>query len=171
MNYSKAIKLLYRIENPSMVHMYADNIDGLENELECMARRKFKMVVAMQRYTEFNALEREAVEFIFKVFPTISISYLVKEKNPNNLNGEPFFYSCLTDGSCDIDEQTGVRKPKFKVRLSGNPILGDGKSDNQNHSIIFYRGEYIQVIDANQDNYLEECLKIRSCLLYTSRCV
>lgn len=164
MNYSKAIKLLYRIENPSMVHMYADNIDGLENELECMARRKFKMVVAMQRYTEFNALEREAVEFIFKVFPTISISYLVKEKNPNNLNGEPFFYSCLTDGSCDIDEQTGVRKPKFKVRLSGNPILGDGKSDNQNHSIIFYRGEYIQVIDANQDNYLEECLKIRSVL-------
>lgn len=44
--------------------------------------------------------------------------------------------------------------PIFKIRLSGNPILGDGKSDNQNHSIIFYRGEYIQVIDANQDNYL-----------------
>ena len=27
-----------------------------------------------------------------------------------------------------------------------------------------YRGEYIQVIDANQDNYIEECLKIRSIL-------
>ena len=57
-----------------------------------------------------------------------------------------------------------MRKPKFRIQLSGNPILGDGKSDNQNHSIIFYRGEYIQLIDANQDNYLEECLKIRSVL-------
>ena len=60
--------------------------------------------------------------------------------------------------------ENGMRRPKFRVQLSGNPILGDGKSDNQNHCIIFYRGEYIQLIDANQDNYLEECLKIRSVL-------
>lgn len=164
MNYTKAIKLLYRIENPSMVHMYAENIDGLEAELETMARRKFKMVVAMQRYVDFNSNEREAVEFILKVFPSISISYLLKEKLPEDMGGREVFYSCLTNGLCPIDEKTGLRSPKFKIRLSGNPILGDGKSDNQNHSIIFYRGEYIQVIDANQDNYLEECLKIRSIL-------
>ena len=60
--------------------------------------------------------------------------------------------------------ENGMRRPKFRIQLSGNPILGDGKSDNQNHAIIFYRGEYIQLIDANQDNYLEECLKIRSVL-------
>src|SRR6185312_12343176 len=42
--------------------------------------------------------------------------------------------------------------------------LGDGKSDNQNHAIIFYRGEFLQLVDANQDNYLEECLKIRNVL-------
>lgn len=30
--------------------------------------------------------------------------------------------------------------------------------------MIFTRGEYIQVVDANQDNYLEECLKIKSVL-------
>jgi 1,3-beta-glucan synthase len=29
---------------------------------------------------------------------------------------------------------------------------------------VFYRGEYLQLIDANQDNYLEECLKIRNVL-------
>jgi 1,3-beta-glucan synthase len=28
--------------------------------------------------------------------------------------------------------------------------------NNQNHAIIFYRGEYLQLIDANQDNYLKE---------------
>ncbi|TPX39174.1 1,3-beta-glucan synthase [Synchytrium endobioticum] len=48
--------------------------------------------------------------------------------------------------------------------LPGLPILGDGKSDNQNHSIIFTRGEVIQLIDANQDQYIEEALKIRSIL-------
>ena len=48
--------------------------------------------------------------------------------------------------------------------MPGNPILGDGKSDNQNHVIVFYRGEYLQLIDANRDNYLEECLKIRNIL-------
>ena len=57
-----------------------------------------------------------------------------------------------------------VKRAKYRIRLSGNPILGDGKSDNQNHSLIFCRGEYIQLVDANQDNYLEECLKIRSIL-------
>lgn len=42
--------------------------------------------------------------------------------------------------------------------------MGNGKSDNQNHAIIFTRGEYIQLVDANQDNYLEECLKIKNVL-------
>ena len=47
--------------------------------------------------------------------------------------------------------------PKFRIELPGNQILGDGKldSDNQNHITIFYRGEYLQPIDTNQDNYLE----------------
>jgi 1,3-beta-glucan synthase len=29
---------------------------------------------------------------------------------------------------------------------------------------VFYRGEYLQLIDVNQDNYLEECLKIQNVL-------
>lgn len=164
MNYARAIKLLYRIENPSMIQMYEGNLEGLENELETMANRKFKMVVAMQRLTKFDAQEKEAVEFLLKAYPSVMVSYLHEEQQTGESPGEPVYYSCLVDGYCEIDKDTGNRKPKYKIRLSGNPILGDGKSDNQNHSIIFYRGEYIQVIDANQDNYLEECLKIRSVL-------
>ncbi|GBE86431.1 hypothetical protein SCP_0903100 [Sparassis crispa] len=56
------------------------------------------------------------------------------------------------------------RRSKFRIELPGNPVLDDGKSDNQNHAIIFYCGEYLQLIDANPDNYLEECLKIRNVL-------
>ncbi|KAJ4469702.1 1,3-beta-glucan synthase component-domain-containing protein [Lentinula edodes] len=72
--------------------------------------------------------------------------------------------SAMFNGTNPFIADTSRRRPKFRVELPGNPILGDGKSDNQNHAIIFYRGEYLQLIDANQDNYLEECLKIRNIL-------
>ncbi|KAL4977440.1 1,3-beta-glucan synthase component-domain-containing protein [Aspergillus desertorum] len=162
MNYSRAIKLLYRVENPEVVQMFGGNSEKLEHELERMARRKFKICVSMQRYAKFTKEERENTEFLLRAYPDLQIAYL-DEEPPANEGEEPRLYSALIDGHCELLEN-GMRKPKFRIQLSGNPILGDGKSDNQNHSIIFYRGEYIQVIDANQDNYLEECLKIRSVL-------
>ena len=162
MNYSRAIKLLYRVENPEVVQMFGGNSDKLERELERMARRKFKIIVSMQRYAKFNKEERENTEFLLRAYPDLQIAYL-DEEPPLKEGDEPRIYSALIDGHSEIMEN-GMRRPKFRVQLSGNPILGDGKSDNQNHAIIFYRGEYIQLIDANQDNYLEECLKIRSVL-------
>ena len=164
MNYAKAIKLLYRVENTSVSQLYDGDAEGLESNLNNMASRKFRMLVAMQRYASFSGEELRDVELLLRTYPQIHISYLLVEENED---GIPVYYSCLTNGFCEVDEKNGqsnLRKPIFKIRLSGNPILGDGKSDNQNHSIIFYRGEYIQVIDANQDNYIEECLKIRSIL-------
>ncbi|KKY27273.1 putativebeta-glucan synthase component gls1 [Phaeomoniella chlamydospora] len=162
MNYSRAIKLLYRVENPEVVQMFGGNSDKLERELERMARRKFKIVVSMQRYAKFKKEERENTEFLLRAYPDLQIAYL-DEEPPLNEGEEPRLYSALIDGHSELLEN-GMRRPKFRIQLSGNPILGDGKSDNQNHAIIFYRGEYIQLIDANQDNYLEECLKIRSVL-------
>ncbi|KAL2259500.1 hypothetical protein VTK26DRAFT_6802 [Humicola hyalothermophila] len=162
MNYSRAIKLLYRVENPEVVQMFGGNSDKLERELERMARRKFKLVVSMQRFAKFKKEEMENAEFLLRAYPDLQIAYLDEE--PPLVEGEePRLYSALIDGHSEIMEN-GMRRPKFRIQLSGNPILGDGKSDNQNHALIFYRGEYIQLIDANQDNYLEECLKIRSVL-------
>ncbi|KZT52774.1 glycosyltransferase family 48 protein [Calocera cornea HHB12733] len=163
MNYSKAIKLLYRVENPEVVQLFGGNTDKLERELERMARRKFKMVVSMQRYNKFTAEELANAEFLLRAYPDLQIAYL-DEESPGKEGGEPRLFSALIDGYSEIIPETGKRRPKFRVELPGNPILGDGKSDNQNHAIIFYRGEYLQLIDANQDNYLEECLKIRNVL-------
>ncbi|KAF9264686.1 glycosyltransferase family 48 protein [Marasmius fiardii PR-910] len=162
MNYSKAIKLLYRVENPDVVHAFGGNTERLERELERMSRRKFKFTVSMQRYSKFNKEEQENAEFLLRAYPDLQIAYLDEEPGPKG--GEARLFSTLIDGHSEIDESTGKRKPKFRVELPGNPILGDGKSDNQNHAIVFYRGEYLQLIDANQDNYLEECLKIRNIL-------
>lgn len=162
MNYSKAIKLLYRVENPDIVHNFGGNTERLEKELERMARRKFKFAISMQRFSKFNKEEQENAEFLLRAYPDLQIAYLDEEPGPKG--GEARLFSALIDGHSEIDEKTGKRKPKFRIELPGNPILGDGKSDNQNHAIIFYRGEYLQLIDANQDNYLEECLKIRNIL-------
>ncbi|RPB15253.1 hypothetical protein P167DRAFT_571729 [Morchella conica CCBAS932] len=162
MNYSRAIKLLYRVENPEVVQMFGGNTDKLERELERMARRKFKICVSMQRYAKFKKEEMENTEFLLRAYPDLQIAYL-DEEPPVEEGAEPRLYSAVIDGHCEVMEN-GLRKPKFRVLLSGNPILGDGKSDNQNHAVIFFRGEYIQLVDANQDNYLEECLKIRSVL-------
>ncbi|RDB28250.1 1,3-beta-glucan synthase component FKS1 [Hypsizygus marmoreus] len=163
MNYSKAIKLLYRVENPEVVQLFGGNTDKLERELERMARRKFKFVVSMQRYSKFNKEEHENAEFLLRAYPDLQIAYL-EEEPPRKEGGDPRIFSSLIDGHSEFIPETGRRRPKFRIELPGNPILGDGKSDNQNHAIIFYRGEYLQLIDANQDNYLEECLKIRNIL-------
>lgn len=163
MNYAKAIKLLYRVENPEVVQQFGGNTDKLERELERMARRKFKFVVSMQRYSKFNKEEHENAEFLLRAYPDLQIAYL-DEEPPRKEGGESRLFSALIDGHSEFIPETGRRRPNFRIELPGNPILGDGKSDNQNHAIIFYRGEYLQLIDANQDNYLEECLKIRNIL-------
>jgi 1,3-beta-glucan synthase len=162
MNYSHAIKLLYRVENPEIVQKYQGDFDGLEAELEAIAHRKFKFLIAMQRYSKFNKEEQQCAELLFKQYPNLQVAYLDQEPS-KEVKGETVFYSVLIDGQSPL-LPNGKRTPKYKIRLPGNPILGDGKSDNQNHALIFYRGEFLQLIDANQDNYLEECLKIRNVL-------
>ena len=52
----------------------------------------------------------------------------------------------------------------YKVRLPGDPIIGEGKPENQNHAIIFCHGQYLQTLDMNQDNYLGEAYKMRNLL-------
>ena len=39
----------------------------------------------------------------------------------------------------------------YRVKLAGNPVVGEGKPENQNHALIFTRGEHLQAIDMNQE--------------------
>jgi hypothetical protein len=67
------------------------------------------------------------------------------------------YFSCLIDRECG-EEVDGRRRPHYRIELPGYPILGDGKSDNQNHAIPFMRGTFSQCIDANQGAYFEQML-------------
>lgn len=158
MNYSRAIKVLYDLEEFEHSDAYNDlRLRMLDN----VAKRKFKMIVSMQRYIQFSREEKDNVEFLLRAYPELQIAYI--DERVDELTQKIEYYLCLMDGTCpNLRDQE--REPKYRIKLSGYPILGDGKSDNQNHSLIFTRGEYIQLIDANQDNYFEECLKIRNVL-------
>lgn len=41
-------------------------------------------------------------------------------------------------------------KEIYRVKLPGPAKLGEGKPENQNHAMIFSRGEALQAIDMNQ---------------------
>ncbi|CAO3626173.1 unnamed protein product [Cunninghamella blakesleeana] len=169
MNYSRAIKILHRIEHPELSNLEMKDdmqqMEATEAHLDQLAQHKFRFLVAMQRYAKFNEEENENCEYLLTEFPHLQIAYIEEELPPmdkeSGIKPEPIYYSALIDGSCPILPNK-KRQPRCRIQLPGNPILGDGKSDNQNHAIIFSRGEYLQLVDANQDNYLEECLKVRS---------
>lgn len=44
---------------------------------------------------------------------------------------------------------TGL-KEIYRIKLPGSAKIGEGKPENQNHAIIFTRGEALQTIDMNQ---------------------
>lgn len=156
-NYRKAIKLLHFSESNRRYTVF-DQAES-EVELDLLVDRKFKLVVAMQEYQHFTNEEINDAHILFAKYPNMLVSYLETIKSDD---GSISYYSNLLDVS-NFDGSNNY-EVKYRIKLSGNPILGDGKADNQNSSLIFYRGEYIQVIDSNQDNYLEECLKIKSVL-------
>jgi callose synthase len=41
-------------------------------------------------------------------------------------------------------------KEIYRIKLPGSAKIGEGKPENQNHAIIFTRGEALQTIDMNQ---------------------
>ena len=54
------------------------------------------------------------------------------------------------------DHQLEKEVEIYRVKLPGPLKLGEGKPENQNHAVIFTRGDAVQTIDMNQDNYLKK---------------
>lgn len=159
MNYLRAIKIFYDLESGDVKEsITAEDRLKLIHKQTC---RKFKIIVAMQQFKNFTTEELECVDILLYAYPEVQIAYI--DEVLDEEKGGVAYFLCLIDGSCPKSESRG-REPRFRIRLSGYPILGDGKADNQNHALIFIRGEYLQLVDANQDNYIEECLKIRNVL-------
>lgn len=60
-------------------------------------------------------------------------------------------------------------KEIYRIKLPGAVKLGEGKPENQNHAVIFTRGEALQAIDMNQvKHYILDNLLQLQCLLGNS---
>lgn len=148
MYFEKALRLLANLER-----LDEDTTNDLMGE-------KFGYIVSCQVYgTMKKNQDRKAddIDQLMHRYPHLRIAYIDSVRL--NRAGASLFYSVLvkSDGRGNIQEV-------YRVRLPGNPILGEGKPENQNHAMIFSRGEFLQTIDMNQEGYFEEALKMRNAL-------
>uniref|UniRef100_A0A453DH27 Callose synthase 7 n=1 Tax=Aegilops tauschii subsp. strangulata TaxID=200361 RepID=A0A453DH27_AEGTS len=160
---AKTAKLDHQRTNSS----YQDGESVADMDL-AIADIKFTYVVSCQVYG-MQKVSKDAKEKarylnilnLMMMYPSLRIAYIDEVEAPNK-DGmtEKTYYSVLVKGVGDkYDEEI------YRIKLPGKPTnIGEGKPENQNHAIIFTRGEALQVIDMNQDNYLEEAFKMRNVL-------
>ena len=152
MQYEQALRLLASIER-----------DPSEKDMEEILPLKFSYVVAAQVYGKMKKSQdskADDIEWLLHKYPNLRVAYI--DERPTDRSGGAVFSSCLIRSHPDPDNKS--IQTVYRVRLPGNPVLGEGKPENQNHAIIFTRGEFIQAIDMNQDGYFEEALKHRNLL-------
>ncbi|WJX21764.1 Callose synthase 9 [Trifolium repens] len=134
----------------------------LSPEAHAQADLKFTYVVTCQMYGKQKEEQKpEAVDIalLMQRNEALRVAFIdvVENLRYGKVNTE--YYSKLV--KADIN---GKDKEIYSVKLPGNPKLGEAKPENQNHAIIFTRGNAVQTIDMNQDNYFEEALKMRNLL-------
>lgn len=124
------------------------------------ALMKFTYVVTCQIYGAQKAKKdsrADEILYLMKNNEALRVAY-IDEKHIGIDQVE--YYSVLVK----YDQQLGREVEIYRIRLPGPVKIGEGKPENQNHAIIFTRGDAVQTIDMNQDNYFEEALKMRNLL-------
>ncbi|KAG6393247.1 hypothetical protein SASPL_147483 [Salvia splendens] len=151
------------------------NENSLLTQCQAVADLKFTYVVSCQQYgTQKRSGDRRATDILklMTKYPSLRVAYVdeVEETggDKHRKKVEKVYYSSLVKAmpkSVDSSEpDQKLDQVIYRIKLPGNAILGEGKPENQNHAIIFTRGEGLQTIDMNQDNYMEEAFKMRNLL-------
>lgn len=150
MMYEDAIRLLRWLE------LYSEP-DVDENmrvtEMNHLSALKFSYITGCQIYSQQVAKgdHRAAdIDFLMKKFPSWRVSFVDTIKGEDSTR-----YDCVLV-KAEGDQIVEV----YRYELPGNPILGEGKPENQNVALPFTRGEYLQTIDMNQEHYFEETIKM-----------
>ncbi|KAJ1398852.1 Vacuolar protein sorting-associate protein Vta1/Callose synthase, N-terminal [Sesbania bispinosa] len=149
---------------------------ALWTQCQSLADMKFTYVVSCQQYSIHKRSGDPRAKEILKLmtkYPSLRVAYIdeVEEHSKDSSRKtDKVYYSALAKAalpSKSIDSSETVQNLDqviYKIKLPGPAILGEGKPENQNHAIIFTRGEGLQTIDMNQDNYMEEAFKMRNLL-------
>ncbi|GLJ07080.1 hypothetical protein SUGI_0057310 [Cryptomeria japonica] len=130
-------------------------------QLQAVADMKFTYVVSCQVYgIQKSTRDPRANEILnlMVTYPSLRVAYIDEVEVREKEKHKKVYYSVLVKASNNLDQQI------YRIKLPGPANIGEGKPENQNHAIIFTRGEALQTIDMNQDNYLEEAYKMRNLL-------
>ncbi|KAK4258423.1 hypothetical protein QN277_007877 [Acacia crassicarpa] len=154
-----------------------DNSRGersLWTQCQAVADMKFTYVVSCQQYgidKRSGAARAQDILRLMTTHPSLRVAYIDEVEEPSKERPKKInkvYYSCLVKAmpksSSPSEPVQYLDQVIYKIKLPGPAILGEGKPENQNHAIIFTRGEGLQTIDMNQDNYMEEALKMRNLL-------
>ncbi|XAR68019.1 1,3-beta-glucan synthase [Bertholletia excelsa] len=124
------------------------------------ALMKYTYVVACQIYGAQKAKKdphAEEILYLMKNNDALRVAYV--DEVPTGRDEKEYF-SVLVKYDQQLEKEVEV----YRIKLPGPLKLGEGKPENQNHALIFTRGDAVQTIDMNQDNYFEEALKMRNLL-------
>ncbi|KAF8015337.1 hypothetical protein BT93_H0983 [Corymbia citriodora subsp. variegata] len=145
---------------------------------QCQAEvdMKFTYVVSCQQYGTHKRSRDQRAQDILRLmiaYPSIRVAYIdeveeASKDGPKKID-QKAYYSTLVKAvvpkSIDsLEPVQNLDQVIYKIKLPGPAFIGEEKPENQNHAIIFTRGEGLQTIDMNQDNYVEEALKMRNLL-------
>ncbi|XP_024969515.1 callose synthase 10 isoform X4 [Cynara cardunculus var. scolymus] len=168
MYYRRALMLQSYLESRSLgegIPQASLSPQGFELSREARAQvdLKFTYVVSCQIYgQQKQRKDKEAADIalLLQRNEALRVAFIhVEESAGSDGSMVKSFYSKLV--KADIH---GKDQEIYSIKLPGDPKLGEGKPENQNHAIVFTRGEAVQTIDMNQDNYLEEAMKMRNLL-------
>ncbi|XP_059643980.1 callose synthase 5-like isoform X2 [Cornus florida] len=130
-------------------------------QLEAVADMKFTYVATCQNYgNQKQNSDRRATDILNLMVnnPSLRVAYIDEVEERENGKVQKVYYSVLVKAVENLDQEI------YRIKLPGTAKIGEGKPENQNHAIVFTRGEALQTIDMNQDNYLEEAFKMRNLL-------
>ncbi|XXG39232.1 hypothetical protein AAC387_Pa01g0246 [Persea americana] len=171
MYYRKALMLQSYLETiasgdteATLTSIDASTIRGFELSPKARAQAdlKFTYVITCQIYgkqKEDRKPEAADIALLMQRNEALRVAYIDFVETLKDGIVQTEFYSRLV--KADVH---GKDKEIYSIKLPGDPKLGEGKPENQNHAIIFTRGNAVQTIDMNQDNYFEEALKMRNLL-------
>ncbi|GMF44905.1 unnamed protein product [Phytophthora fragariaefolia] len=151
MMYEDAIKILHWLEIGSSSGKTAEQKQA---QLQDMVRLKFSYICACQVYGKHRAegkTQAADIDYLLREYPNLRVAYVDTVVHED---GEKSFDTVLIKSENDDIVEV------YRYSLPGDPILGEGKPENQNNAIPFTRGEFVQTIDMNQQHYFEECLKM-----------
>lgn len=112
------------------------------------AAMKYTYVVACQIYGIQKAKGQQQAKdilYLMKTWEALRVAYV--DEKPGLGDKDPKRYASVL---IKYDQVRQEEVEIYRVELPGDFKLGEGKPENQNHALIFTRGDAVQTIDMNQ---------------------